>query len=146
MLREAVAGDRLEALVVVALGLGLRQGEALGLRWSDVDLDRQQVVVHTALQRVKGAGLQLVPVKTDLSRRVLPLPAIVADALRVQQERQALDRMVAGRRWAGNGVRVHDGGGYPEWFLARDVTRPVTCRASPDNGGREKMTPSMCFP
>jgi integrase len=52
----AVVGDRLEALVVVALSLGLRQGEALGLRWPDVDLDRQQVVVHSALQRVKGVA------------------------------------------------------------------------------------------
>ena len=36
---EAVRGDRLEALYSVALSLGLRQGEALGLRWQDVDLE-----------------------------------------------------------------------------------------------------------
>src|SRR5947209_3596690 len=35
----AARGDRLEALYSVALSLGLRQGEALGLRWEDVDLD-----------------------------------------------------------------------------------------------------------
>ena len=35
---EAIAGHRLEALFSVALSLGLRQGEILGLRWSDVDL------------------------------------------------------------------------------------------------------------
>src|ERR1035437_9282973 len=35
----AITGDRLEALYLVALGVGLRQGEILGLRWSDVDLE-----------------------------------------------------------------------------------------------------------
>ena len=38
-LLEAVAGHRLEALITVAVGLGLRQGKALGLRWEDVDLE-----------------------------------------------------------------------------------------------------------
>src|ERR1700674_5569945 len=38
-LLDAAHGDRLEALYSVALALGLRQGEALGLKWSDVDLD-----------------------------------------------------------------------------------------------------------
>ncbi|MGH8903791.1 MAG: tyrosine-type recombinase/integrase [Egibacteraceae bacterium] len=37
-LLEAAKGDRLEALYVVALTTGLRRGELLGLRWSDVDL------------------------------------------------------------------------------------------------------------
>jgi integrase len=39
---QAVRGDRLEALYAVALAVGLRQGEALGLRWQDVDLEGVQ--------------------------------------------------------------------------------------------------------
>src|SRR5947199_374007 len=35
----AVRGHRLEALFSVALALGLRQGEALGLRWADIDFE-----------------------------------------------------------------------------------------------------------
>jgi integrase len=46
---EAVRGDRLEALYGVALALGLRQGEALGLRWDDVDLDARRLSVANAL-------------------------------------------------------------------------------------------------
>ena len=42
---DAVQGDRLEALYTVAVALGLRQGEALGLRWEDVDLDRGELRV-----------------------------------------------------------------------------------------------------
>lgn len=40
------------ALWAVALGIGLRRGEALGLKWSDVDLNR--LTVRRSLQRVDG--------------------------------------------------------------------------------------------
>ncbi len=56
-----------------------------------------------ALQRVTGQGLVLVDVKTDLSRRVLGLPSIVAAALCVHRDRQTLDRMLAGTRWRDTG-------------------------------------------
>ena len=44
---DAVRGDRIEALVTVTLATGLRQGEALGLRWQDVDLKAGTLTVHT---------------------------------------------------------------------------------------------------
>lgn len=52
---EAVRGTRGEALYTVALALGLRQGEALGLPWDDVDLEFSQIRVTHALQRVSGS-------------------------------------------------------------------------------------------
>jgi integrase len=84
----AIAGDRLEALYLVALGVGLRQGEILGLRWSDVDLDGGTLTVRHALARIEGR-LELVEPKSVTSRRVVPLPAFVLDALLVHQVRQA---------------------------------------------------------
>lgn len=51
-----VAGDRLEALYVTALGTGLRQGELLALRWQDVDLERGELTVRHTLQRFTRAG------------------------------------------------------------------------------------------
>jgi integrase len=83
----AAEGDRLEALYSVALALGLRQGEALGLRWKDVDLDAGQLHVRHALQRVDG-DLVLVEPKTDRSRRTLRLPPAVVGALRRHRQRQ----------------------------------------------------------
>jgi len=47
-----IRSDRLEALYIVAVATGLRQGELLGLRWQDVDLNSGQLVVRQALQRV----------------------------------------------------------------------------------------------
>ncbi len=95
---DAIRGDRLEALYLVALGVGLRQGEILGLAWSDVDLEASTVTVRHALQRVDGA-LVLVEPKSATSRRVIALPALVRDALRAHRLRQRTERLLAGSRW-----------------------------------------------
>ena len=91
-------GDRLEALFLVALGVGLRQGEVLGLAWSDIDLTAATIRVHHALQRVDGR-LELVEPKSVTSRRVVPAPAIVPDALREHRRRQLREHLLAGSRW-----------------------------------------------
>lgn len=91
-LLAAAHGDRLEALYAVALALGLRQGEALGLRWQDVDLEARQVHVRHALQRIDGR-LQLVEPKTVRSRRTITMPATVINALREHQRRQLKEQM-----------------------------------------------------
>jgi integrase len=98
MLLDALKGDRLEALYSVALAVGLRQGEALGLRWLDVDLDAGTLNVRVALQRIDGK-VELVEPKTDRSRRAIALPAVAVEALRRHQVRQKQDRLVAGSRW-----------------------------------------------
>ncbi len=95
---EAINGDRLESLYVLAIGTGLRQGEILGLSWADVDLDAATVTVTHALQRVDGR-LVLVEPKSRTSRRVVPLPAFAIDALQAQRRRQRHDRLLAGSRW-----------------------------------------------
>ncbi len=64
----------------VALALGLRQGEALGLLWEDVDLDAGTLTVRRALQRQKGKGLVLVEPKSAAGRRTIVLPAPLRDA------------------------------------------------------------------
>lgn len=50
----AVQGDRLAALYAVSIGVGLRQGEALGLRWEDVNLETGVLTIRRQLQRQKG--------------------------------------------------------------------------------------------
>jgi len=94
----AIRGDRLEALYSVALTLGLRQGEALGLRWQDVDVELGYVRVHKQLQRVDSV-LTLVEPKTSRSRRTLVLPASIVQALRSHRERQLREREAAGGKW-----------------------------------------------
>jgi integrase len=64
---------RLHALWVLLVMLGMRRGETLALRWTDVDLDAGTVAVLGSLQRV-GNQLQRVPAKTHGSLRTIPLP------------------------------------------------------------------------
>jgi len=95
---ESVKGDRLEALWSVAVAVGLRQGEALGLRWDDVDLDGGTLRVRHAMQRVGGKPTFVEP-KTDRSRRTIALPASIVAALRAHKVRQLEERLLAGGRW-----------------------------------------------
>jgi integrase len=97
-LLDTIRGDRFEALYLVALGVGLRQGEILGLAWSDLDFEGATVTVRHALQRVDGR-LEFVEPKSVTSRRVVALPSFVLDALRIHRTRQLEDRLLAGSRW-----------------------------------------------
>ncbi len=90
--------DRLHALWVLLCLTGMRIGEALALRWTDVDMTARTVTIQRSLRRVKGEGLQFGPVKTHRSNRRLDLPALVVDALRLQEDRQRMER----RNWPEN--------------------------------------------
>lgn len=59
-----------------ALLLGMRQGEALGLPWSNVDLERGYIHVTQSQTRIAGKGLTVGPVKSKASRRSIPMYAI----------------------------------------------------------------------
>lgn len=96
----AIEGDRLEALYQLLLATGLREGEALGLRWEDLDLQGETVSVHRTLQRVDGQWCFLEP-KTNRSRRTVPLPDMVAQALREHRARQTGERLLTGPAWQG---------------------------------------------
>lgn len=83
-------GDRLEALAVVALRLGLRQGEALGLRWVDVDLEAGELTVARS--------------KTRAGERTVPLVAGTTAALKEHRRRQLEERVAAGPLWIDTGM------------------------------------------
>lgn len=99
---DAAKGDRLEALYSVAIALGLRSGEALGLRWEDVDLDGRTLRVRFALQRIDGK-LTLKEPKTEKSKRTVSMPDATVRALRAHRIRQVEERLLAGSRWQDRG-------------------------------------------
>jgi integrase len=83
-LRPLIAAHpRREALWLLALDAGLRQGEILGLRWADVDLGAGIVTVRASL----GPGKRLGPTKSAAGTRRLPLPATTVAALRRHRDR-----------------------------------------------------------
>lgn len=97
---QAVRGDRLEVLYALMLAVGLRSGEARGLRWTDLDLDAATLAVRRNLQRVDGEWRFLEP-KTARSRRSIRLPSAVVSALRTHHIHQLEERLKAGSLWEG---------------------------------------------
>jgi integrase len=95
----AAKGDRLEAFAVLALTLGLRRGELLGLQWSDLDLDAKQLTVNRTLHYTAGRGLRVGSPKTRGSARTIPLPDRCVAALAQHRVRQAEERLKAGGSW-----------------------------------------------
>ena len=78
---QAANGDRLEALAVLVLMVGLRKGEALALRWDDIDL--------------KAGTLKVRESKTKSGIRTVALPSKVVAALREHGKRQRRERVAA---------------------------------------------------
>jgi integrase len=99
---EAARGHRMEARWLVGLALGLRQGEALGLWWEDIDLGAGLLRIRRALQRQRGAGLVFTEPKTTRSRRTVPLPDPLVQVLREHKDHQEKERITAGSLWRGS--------------------------------------------
>jgi integrase len=95
----AAQGDRFEALYVLALSTGMRQGELLALRWRDVDLEAATLQVRFSLRR-QHDGFACTEPKTRQSRRKIVLSPPVVDALRAHRTRQAAERADAGPQWS----------------------------------------------
>jgi integrase len=130
----------------VGLALGLRQGEVLGLQWSDVDLKQDTVRIRRQLQRLTwkhgclvpsrcvhprsgkpnrgadcpqrhGGGLVIAEPKSKAGRRPIALPAALADELREHRVAQAQERIAAGALWRGG-----------NWVFASEVGGPLDPR------------------
>jgi integrase len=102
-LLTAAESSRYHTALLLIATTGLRRGEALALRWSDVDLDAGVLRVQDTVQRIDGK-LSTGPVKTDRSRRTIPLsPAIVA-LLRRHRVTQLEERMRAANQWTDTGL------------------------------------------
>ena len=81
--------------VLVAVTTGMRRGELLALRWSDVDLKAASLTVNQSLERIKGK-FEFKSPKTKTSRRTISLPAIAVDALREHYRTQLEERFKLG--------------------------------------------------
>lgn len=137
-LLEAASAGRNRARWAAALALGLRQGEALGLRWPDIDLDRGQLVVRRQLQRpawIHGCGgtcdrkhaghcpqrhntrATSTDTKSRAGRRAIGLPAPLVALLYEHQAEQLRERAAAGDLWQNGG-----------WVFTDELGRPLSNR------------------
>jgi integrase len=118
----AARRDPLYAAFVLAIAMGLRRGEIIGLRWTDVDLERRVLYVRQQTQRRRGVLYDDDP--KGRRRRAVPLPAMCIAPLRWHRMRQVAVRERAGERWQGTGYVFATRTGRP--VEPRNVYRSFT--------------------
>ncbi|MEU6945695.1 site-specific integrase [Streptomyces sp. NPDC046316] len=141
-LLRAADKRRNSARWAVALSLGLRQGEALGLKWTDVDLDRGVLMVRRSRRRPRyahGCGdvcgrkagycpqrkrtnPETADTKSRAGRRAVGLPPQLVDLLRTHRKRQDAERATAGDKWTEEG-----------WLFATETGRGTSPRTDYDD-------------
>ena len=98
-LLSSAAEDHLVGIYALAVSTGMRLGELLGLRWSDIDRPGRRLFVRRSLQRVPREGLQFAEPKTKKSRRTVALSQLALDALYEHRQRQVKDRLKFPGEW-----------------------------------------------
>ena len=100
-LLETYEGTYMSARLHIALLAGLRQGEALGLRWQDIDFDSATLEVRNQVQKIDDR-LQLTGLKTDRSRRLIALTGRSLESLKQHQQIVESMKKVCGDSWQEN--------------------------------------------
>jgi integrase len=100
---DAIADERLYGLYHLVAMTGLRRGEAIGVRWGDVDLDAGEMRVAQSITMVQRQLVVGEP-KTKGSARVLPLDGGTVAVLRSHRARQAAKRLAWGAGWSDTGL------------------------------------------
>jgi integrase len=109
---DRVADDRLSALWTLLLTTGLRRGEALGLKWDDIDFDSGRFAVRRTLVSTSYQVRWSEP-KTEASKRVVALDAGTVAALRAHRTRQLEERVAVGPGYLDQRLVFADVGGEP---------------------------------
>src|SRR6516225_6055728 len=111
----------LHAIVMVALGTGMRRGELLALRWKDVDLDGAKLRVEQALEQTQRGGLVFKAPKTRHGRRTVTLPVSTVALLRDHWKAQQEQRLALGLGKAPDDALV-----FPDWDGSPRAPRTLT--------------------
>lgn len=91
----------LRNLFLTAIVTGMRMSELLGLRWKDVSLEKGTVSVNVSLQRYDSA-YHLDPPKTKNSRRIIPVPPVIVEALKDERKKQRENKVRLRPVWQGD--------------------------------------------
>jgi integrase len=113
---DAARGGRFECLYVLSLTCGLRMGESLGLKWSDIDFEAGTLRVNRQLQRMRRidgkSGKLVFSEPKNASRRTIDLPQRAVGALRSHRRAQAEVRL-GSRSYEASGLGFATGKGTP---------------------------------
>lgn len=109
---KLIKGQPLEVLFLTALNSGLRQGELLALKWSDVDFDNETINVNKGMERVyqvskEGKGKSIVSIqstKTVKGNRVVTIPTFLVDKLRQLKLKQRETKLMISNLYQDNNI------------------------------------------
>jgi len=93
--------------------IGTLAQQALGLKWSDVDLDAGTLRVNRQLQRVRGGGGLRFSEPKNASRRTVGLPKRAVSALKSHRKHQLEEKLGAGPLYQDGGLVFASGQGKP---------------------------------
>jgi integrase len=96
--------DRLETLYVLAVTTGMRQGELLGLKWDDVDMEAGTLQIRRTLSTATGKGFSFNAPKTAKGRRSIKLPETALSSLRRHREAQQQEKDTITGLWEDHGL------------------------------------------
>jgi integrase len=97
-LKERVKDTEIEAPVILAMALGLRKAEALGLRWENVDFIKNRIFI-CEIRRESKSGEIIKEPKTEKSTRYLPMPDELATFLKKIKDKQEHYKEVFGNEY-----------------------------------------------
>lgn len=126
---RAIEGDPLEALYVLAVTTGARQGELLALRWQDVDLDSGIINISATLTRMDGRWHRAPP-KTASSVRTVHLSSHGLAALKAHRLRMAEELLPLRQRTDGETlVFLHRGAAVNGFHVTERNLKPLLRKA-----------------
>ncbi|MCH7662279.1 MAG: site-specific integrase [Chloroflexi bacterium] len=99
LITAKATNDRFTALYHLAIATGMRQGELLGLKWSDMDWEAGALQVQRQITRKKGGGFAFTPPKTKSGTRRIELGSVTLAVLKEHQQTQFNEMMAVGERW-----------------------------------------------
>ena len=121
LLLNQLEGNRDKCIFSLALGSGLRLGELLGLKWSDIDFESRQITISRSIKRVKCFDeksttktkiIEQLP-KTKYSLRTIPLPEVTINELKKHKNMISKEKLKAGEIYIDNNlVFPNEIGGY----------------------------------
>ncbi len=119
------SGLQMQARVRIAVLYALRQGEALGLQWKDIDFAKKTIFIWQQIQKIEGA-YQFVKLKSEDSIRTLEIDDETLAALKAHKIQQNTDRLAMGDKWkdldlvftASNGKPIDCKTDYRQWHRA----------------------------
>lgn len=120
ILLESVRKHRLEKLLTMAVVTGIRRGELLALRWSNIDFERQTLTVLHTVDYIPKYGYVETEPKTAAGKRLVSLPSFLVDMLKQHRVKQLEARLKQGDDWETRDLVFPDlRGGYfnPNYLL-----------------------------